>query len=69
MTPLRAIRAKCRDCSCGSTRYVKQCPSTDCPLWTFRFGLRPATARRRYGPDLMDPCRMPESTVPLETLP
>ena len=67
-TPLKAIRAKCRDCCCGSCKCVRWCPATDCPLWPYRLGLRPETARKRYGPDVMDPDRMPEHTVPLETL-
>lgn len=67
-TPLKAIRAKCRDCCCGSVKAARWCPATECPLWPFRLGVRPATARKRYGADLMDPDRMPDSTVPLESL-
>jgi len=67
-TPLKAIRAKCRDCSCGSFKAVRFCSATACPLWPYRLGLRPETARKRYGDRLMDPDRMPEHTVPLETL-
>lgn len=42
MTPMRAIREKCRDCTCGQTKEIRLCPIKDCPLWLFRFGKRPA---------------------------
>ncbi len=41
LTPMKAIRAKCLDCCCGSSEEVKQCPSTDCPLYEYRFGHNP----------------------------
>lgn len=41
--PLRAIRSKCLDCSCGRAREVERRPVTDCALWPFRFGKRPQT--------------------------
>lgn len=44
LTPLRAIREKCVDCMCGSFYEVKLCPSTDCPLYEFRFGKNPNRA-------------------------
>ena len=40
-TPLKRIRAKCLDCCCYQRNEVKLCPSTDCPLWIFRFGRNP----------------------------
>lgn len=44
LTPLKAIRAKCLDCSAGSKSGVKNCPSRICPLWMYRFGkLAPKT--------------------------
>lgn len=45
ITPLKAIRLKCLDCSCGSPKEVKQCPAEGCPLYPFRFGRNP----RRLG--------------------
>jgi len=36
--PLKAIRAKCLDCTAGSFKYIEFCPSIDCPLWPYRFG-------------------------------
>ncbi len=32
LTPRRAMRAKCLECS-GTTYEVKKCAITDCPLW------------------------------------
>lgn len=40
-SPLKAIRAKCLDCVCGSVNEVKLCPCTDCSLYPFRFGKNP----------------------------
>ena len=37
-TPLKAIKAKCMECSAGSKMEVKNCPVTDCALYLFRFG-------------------------------
>lgn len=41
MTPLRAIRAKCLDCCCGSAKEVRQCTAQKCPLFPYRMGHRP----------------------------
>ncbi len=40
LTPLKAIRAKCLDCSCGSSKEVRNCPIEKCPLYPHRFGKR-----------------------------
>jgi hypothetical protein len=42
LTPMRAIRAKCLDCS-ENAREVRECPVDRCPLYPYRFGKRPAT--------------------------
>lgn len=39
--PVKAIRAKCLDCSCGQNEEVKHCPVESCPLFPFRFGKNP----------------------------
>ena len=70
MTPIRAIRAKCLDCCSGSHKAVKFCAcdgvnSTECPLWPFRFGVRPATARKRFGAKLLSPKAMPDANLEL----
>ena len=41
LTPLRAIRAKCLDCSGWSTYEVRNCPMEHCPLYRFRDGHNP----------------------------
>lgn len=38
---VKAVRAKCLDCCCGSTKEVAECPSANCALWKFRFGCQP----------------------------
>ena len=43
LTPMRAIRKKCLECSCGSSTEVRECPVIKCPLWTYRSGHRPKT--------------------------
>lgn len=40
-TPLKAIRAKCLDCSCGSAAEVRECVIPTCPLFPFRMGHNP----------------------------
>ena len=44
--PIKAIRAYCVECSCGSTAEIKECPVTKCPLYPFRFGKNPYRQRR-----------------------
>lgn len=41
LTPMKAIRQKCLDCSCGSSKEVSLCPIKNCPLYGYRFGKRP----------------------------
>lgn len=41
LTPIKAIRAKCRDCTCNQVVEIRECPITDCPLWEYRMGHRP----------------------------
>lgn len=40
-TPLKAIRAKCLDCSGGQPSEVRRCDIEDCPLLPYRFGKNP----------------------------
>jgi hypothetical protein len=40
-SPLRAIRAKCLDCSCYQVGEVRLCEAVKCPLWPFRAGRHP----------------------------
>ena len=41
LTPLRAIRAKCRDGTCNQEKEIRDCRILDCPLWEYRMGKRP----------------------------
>jgi len=41
LTPIKAIRAKCMQCSNWQHSEVKKCPVTDCALWPYRFGKKP----------------------------
>lgn len=56
-SPLKAIRAKCLDCSCGSSNEVKLCPVTKCALYPFRFGKNPYRKHREYTPDELEQLR------------
>lgn len=55
--PVKAIRAKCLDCCCGSSAEVKQCPSKDCSLYPFRLGKNPYRTRREYTPEQREALR------------
>ena len=33
VSPMKAIRQKCLDCSCGSSEEVKNCFAKKCPLY------------------------------------
>lgn len=44
--PIKAIRAFCMECSCGSSTEVKNCTISRCPLYPFRFGKNPYRHRR-----------------------
>ena len=41
LTPLKAIRQNCLDCSGNSPIGVKKCNRLDCPFYSFRFGKNP----------------------------
>ena len=41
LTPIKAIRKNCLECSGGSIKEVRQCAITDCPLFDFRLGKNP----------------------------
>ena len=41
LTPMKAIRKKCLDCSCGQIKEVKECLIKTCPLYPYRNGKRP----------------------------
>lgn len=41
----KAIRLKCIDCSAGDKKEVRLCCLTTCPLWPWRMGEQPDSAR------------------------
>jgi hypothetical protein len=41
LTPIKAIRKFCIDCSGGSIKEVRECIIKDCPLFDFRLGKNP----------------------------
>ncbi len=45
LTPIRAIRLKCLDCTCSQKNEVRYCEIDTCPLWPYRMGRRPKTQR------------------------
>ena len=60
--PVKAIRAKCLDCSCGNVIEVKFCPVTNCSLYPFRMGRNPyrqpmSEERRRIASENMKKLR------------
>ncbi len=42
---LKAVRAKCLDCSCYQSSEVTRCPAKECALWPYRAGRDPTPAR------------------------
>lgn len=41
LTPMKAIRKKCLECSNGSTLEARECPIKNCALYTYRMGHKP----------------------------
>lgn len=41
LTPIKAIRAKCLECSGGQVKEVRVCPIKRCVLYEYRMGHRP----------------------------
>lgn len=54
VSPMKAIRLKCLDCSCGSSEEVKNCFAKKCPLYQFRFGYKLDENGNRRKRDLTD---------------
>ena len=77
MSPLKAIRAKCYDCSYFQLNEIRLCEAVNCALWPFRAGKHPWRAEARKTPltdanshrqtasedegSVPDPRRMPNS--------
>ncbi len=41
LTPVKAIRARCLDCSGFQPSQVRNCDIPECPLYLYRFGKNP----------------------------
>lgn len=41
LTPIKACRAKCRDCTAGELAKIRKCNITGCSLYPYRMGRRP----------------------------
>ena len=50
MSPLKAIRAKCYDCSYFQLNEIRLCEAVNCALWPFRAGKHPWRAEARKPP-------------------
>lgn len=62
--PAKAIRAKCLDCCCGSSKEVEQCTcEASCSLWPFRFGKNPYRKARHYSDEQIAAKRMHMAAV------
>lgn len=48
LTPIKAIRAKCLDCSCRQVKEIRECPITDCSLYSYRMGRRPKKECKKF---------------------
>lgn len=51
LSPLKAIRQKCLECSGWQQNEVKHCVFPDCALYPFRFGKDPGRKSRKYTED------------------
>lgn len=55
--PVKVIRDKCLDCTCGSSKKVELCPIRKCPLWPFRFGKNPYREKREVSEEARQAAR------------
>ena len=47
LTPMRAIRMKCLECSNWQWAEIRDCNIPSCALWVYRFGKKPDQAKKR----------------------
>jgi hypothetical protein len=60
LTPIRAIREKCKDCCGGQLAEIRQCPVYTCPIWPYRMGHRPTDKTYADKPPRFDaPAHLP----------
>lgn len=48
-SPVKAIRAKCLDCSGNNEAEIRKCVAETCPLWPFRMGTNVFHAKAKAG--------------------
>lgn len=48
LTPIKAIRKKCLECSGYQPSEVRLCTSEDCPLFPYRMGKRPKIISQKH---------------------
>jgi len=41
LTPIQAIRHKCRECAGNQYSFIRKCERSDCSLFPYRLGRRP----------------------------
>jgi len=52
LTPIKAIRAKCRECMTNHVKEIRYCLATECPLFAYRMGKRPNGSTNLKKPEL-----------------
>jgi hypothetical protein len=55
LSPLKAIKKHCLDCSGGSRHELQNCVIPDCPLYPYRLGRNSARKGIGGSPKLMNP--------------
>jgi hypothetical protein len=48
LTPVKAIRQKCLECSSFQPSEVRKCDIAECPLYLYRLGKRPKSTDRQF---------------------
>lgn len=46
LSPVRAIRNKCLDCTCWQPKEIEHCTIADCACYPFRMGKNPKTKKQ-----------------------
>lgn len=51
---VKVLRKFCLDCMAGGVEAIRECPTTDCQIYPFRFGKNPLPARKgKSGAEMM----------------
>jgi len=67
MSPLKALRLKCLECSAGSAQEVRLCVVCSCPAWPFRMGKNPWQTKSSGNSDGVDPASATDMPATLTT--